>query len=262
MGNLISDSKKVIVITGGLGLLGKSFIKALLSAGHIAVAADVTDSNLSSFELELKEMNLPSECFCFLHLEINNKESVLACIHKLHERFGRIDVLVNNAHPRNSNYLKKMEDADYHDFCDNLSSHVGGFFLCMQQFSLYFKKQGFGNVVSMCSIYGIMAPRFEVYEKADFSMPVEYAAIKAGVLHLTKYFSKYYKGKNIRFNCISPGGVKNNQHPDFLSRYNSLGMNKGMLDKEDLNGALLFLVSDASKFINGQNLVVDDGWSL
>jgi NAD(P)-dependent dehydrogenase (short-subunit alcohol dehydrogenase family) len=252
---------KVVIVTGGLGLLGRSFIKALLKDNHIAIAADLFDVCPDDFLNELKSENL-LENFNYVKIQITSKESILDVIHFTTSKFGTIDVLVNNAHPRNANYLKKLEDSDFNDFCDNLSNHVGGFFLCMQQFSMFFKKQGFGNVISMCSIYGIMAPRFEVYDNADFTMPVEYAAIKSGVLHLTKYFSKYYKGSNIRFNCISPGGVENNQHPDFINRYNSFGMNKGMLNKEDLHGALLFLVSDASTFVNGQNLIVDDGWSL
>ena len=259
MGNL--NTHKVVIVTGGLGLLGKSFIKALLIENHIAVAADLAVSCPEDFLTELKNENLLAN-FNYVQLQITDKQSIQEAISKVSKKYGKIDALVNNAHPRNSNYLKKLEDSDYHEFCDNLSVHVGGFFLCMQQFSLFFKQQGFGNVISMCSIYGIMAPRFEVYEHADFTMPVEYAAIKSGVLHLTKYFSKYYKGCNIRFNCISPGGVENNQHPDFIKRYNSFGMNKGMLNKEDLHGALLFLISDASLFVNGQNLIVDDGWSL
>lgn len=256
------NSKKVIVVTGGLGLLGKAFLKALIADGYIAVAADISDAASDEFKKELQNTGLSFENYFYTPINISSKDSVLQCIQVVSEKFGRIDALVNNAHPRNKNYSKKLEEAEYADFCDNLSNHVGGFFLCMQQFSLFFKKQGHGNIISMCSIYGIMAPRFEVYENADFSMPVEYAAIKSGVLHLTKYFSKYYKGQNIRFNCISPGGVQNNQHPDFIKKYNSYGMNKGMLDKEDLTGTLLFLVSDASKYINGQNIVVDDGWSL
>jgi len=262
MGQLNMSKAKVVVVTGGLGLLGKAFLKSLISNGHIAVAADISDAASADFIAELKKENLPTENYFYVSIDISSKQSVLNCIDVVSKKFGRIDVLVNNAHPRNANYLKKLEEAEHADFCDNLSTHVGGFFLCMQQFSLFFKKQGHGNVVSMCSIYGIMAPRFEVYENADFSMPVEYAAIKSGILHLTKYFAKYYKGQNIRFNCISPGGVKNNQHPDFIKRYNSFGMNKGMLDKEDLTGTLLFLVSDASQYINGQNIVVDDGFSL
>jgi NAD(P)-dependent dehydrogenase (short-subunit alcohol dehydrogenase family) len=259
MGNL--NSNKVVIITGGLGLLGRSFIKALLKENHIAVAADLAINCPEDFLTELKNENLLDN-FNYIHLQITNKQSIQEGISNISSQYGRIDALVNNAHPRNANYLRKLEDSDYQDFCDNLSAHVGGFFLCMQQFSLFFKKQGYGNVVSMCSVYGIMAPRFEVYEGADFTMPVEYAAIKSGVLHLTKYFSKYYKGCSIRFNCISPGGVENNQHPEFIKRYNSFGMNKGMLNKEDLHGALLFLISDASVFVNGQNLIVDDGWSL
>jgi NAD(P)-dependent dehydrogenase (short-subunit alcohol dehydrogenase family) len=259
MGNL--NSHKVVIVTGGLGLLGKSFIKALLKKKHIAIAADLLENCPDDFLKELKNENLLDN-FNYVQLQITDKKSIQEAIGYIYSKYRRIDALVNNAHPHNSNYLKKLEDSDYQEFCDNMSAHVGGFFLCMQQFSLFFKKQGFGNVISMCSIYGIIAPRFEVYENADFTMPVEYAAIKSGVLHLTKYFSKYFKGQNIRFNCISPGGVENNQHPDFIKRYNSFGLNKGLLNKEDLHGALLFLISDASQFVNGQNLVVDDGWSL
>lgn len=259
MGNITNN--KVIVITGGLGLLGKSFVKALLRENYITIAADLVPQCPNDFLIELKDENIQDN-FEYVQLQITDKKSIQEAILTISSKYGKIDALINNAHPRNSNYLKNLEDSDYQEFCDNLSAHVGGFFLCMQQFSLFFKKQGFGNVISMCSIYGIMAPRFEVYEHVDFTMPVEYAAIKSGVLHLTKYFSKYYKGQNIRFNCISPGGVENNQHPDFIKRYNSFGMNKGMLNKEDLNGALLFLVSDASQFVNGQNIIIDDGWSL
>ncbi len=253
---------KVIVVSGGLGLLGRSFVKAILDADGIAVVADISLTSSDEFRKEVESEKLPVNNLFFQELNIASKESVLKCINEVSVKFGRIDALLNNAHPRNANYARKLEDSTYEDFCGNLNTHVGGFFLCMQQFSLFFKKQGHGNVISMSSIYGIMAPRFEVYENADFSMPVEYAAIKSGVIHLTKYFAKYFKGANIRFNCICPGGVSNNQHPEFIKRYNSFGMNKGMLDKSDLNGTLIFLLSDASQFINGQNIVVDDGWSL
>ena len=93
-------------------------------------------------------------------------------------------------------------------------------------------------------------------------MPVEYAAIKSGMLHLTKYMAKYFKGLNIRVNAISPGGVLDNQPKKFIRQYNDKCSTKGMLESSDLNGTLVFLLSDSSIYINGQNIVVDDGFSL
>jgi len=93
-------------------------------------------------------------------------------------------------------------------------------------------------------------------------MPVEYAAIKSGMLHLTKYMAKYFKGKNIRVNAISPGGILDSQPREFLSEYNQQCSTKGMLDPKDLNGALIYLLSDMSKYVNGQNIIVDDGFAL
>lgn len=253
---------KVIVVSGGLGLLGRSFVKAILRAKGIAVVADIYITVSEELVAEVKKEQLPVENLHFHELDITSKSSVLDSIKDISLKFGRIDALVNNAYPRNNHYGRKLEEVEYIDFADNVSKHLGGYFLCMQQYSLFFKGQGHGNIVSMSSIYGVVAPRFEVYENAGFTMPVEYAAIKAGVIHLTKYFVKYFKGSNIRFNCISPGGIENHQQADFVKKYNSYAANKGMLDKNDLSGTLIFLLSDASRYVNGQNIIVDDGWSL
>ena len=107
-----------------------------------------------------------------------------------------------------------------------------------------------------------MTPRFEVYDGTAMTMPVEYSAIKAGVVQLTRYFAQYFKGSGIRVNCISPGGILDNQPESFLTAYNSHCASKGMLVPQDVLGALLFLLSDESRFMTGQNIVVDDGYSL
>ena len=174
----------------------------------------------------------------------------MALISDLMQRYGHIDALVNNAYPRNKNYGKKLEDVTYADFCDNVNMHLGGYFLVTQQFCLTFKDQGFGNVVNISSIYGSMAPRFEIYEGTPMTMPVEYAAIKSAIEHLTRYFAQYFKGTGIRVNCLSPGGILAGQPADFLAAYNKHCASKGMLDADDLLGALMFLLSDESSFIN------------
>jgi NAD(P)-dependent dehydrogenase (short-subunit alcohol dehydrogenase family) len=249
--------KKVVVITGACGLLGKTFVKTLLDNNAIVVAADINAEQLEKLKAETNSSNLHTTI-----LDITSESSIKSAIADIQKKQGKIDALVNNAYPRNKNYGNDLEKVTYKDFCENTDLHLGGYFLCMQQFAMFFKQQGHGNVISMSSIYGVMPPRFEVYENARFTMPVEYAAIKSGVIHLTKYFAKYYKGKNIRFNCVSPGGIFNNQDENFLRKYNSLSLNKGMLDREDITGALLFIISDASQYINGQNIIVDDGFSL
>jgi NAD(P)-dependent dehydrogenase (short-subunit alcohol dehydrogenase family) len=198
----------------------------------------------------------------FHQLDITSKESAEELINTISARYGRIDALVNNAYPRNSRYGRKFEDVSYEDFCDNVGTHLGGYFLMAQQFGAYFKRQGHGNIVNMASIYGVVAPKFEVYDDTPMTMPVEYAAIKSAVIHLTKYLAKYFKGDNIRVNCISPGGILAGQPEEFLASYNGFALTKGMLDARDICGTLLFLLSDLSSYVNGQNILVDDGWSL
>lgn len=252
-----SIKDKVVVITGGCGLLGRKFVKTVIQHGGIAVAADINKEQLTKLSSELNSSNLRTEL-----LDITSTKSIQQAIASIKSRCGKIDALVNNAYPRNQAYGTDLEKVTYKDFCENVDLHLGGYFLCMQQFSIFFKEQGHGNVINMASIYGVAAPRFEVYENSGFTMPVEYAAIKSAVIHLTKYFVTYYAGKNIRFNCISPGGIFNNQNEDFIKKYNEHGLSKGMLAQEDILGTLVFLLSDASSYITGQNIIVDDGWTL
>jgi NAD(P)-dependent dehydrogenase (short-subunit alcohol dehydrogenase family) len=252
---------KVVVITGGAGLIGRSFIRGIAEYGAIAIVADVNKNLGASFVEELKIDNAQYQAE-FVEVDITSKESLTSLINYLHDKYGRIDALVNNAYPRNNNYGRKFEDVTYDDFCENVSLHLGGYFLTAQQVAAYFKKQGYGSIINMASIYGVVAPRFDIYDQTKMTMPVEYAAIKSAIVHLTKYLAQYFKGDNIRVNCISPGGILAGQQEEFLSRYNSFAGSKGMLEPGDLQGTLLFLLSDMSKFINGQNIVVDDGWTL
>ena len=118
------------------------------------------------------------------------------------------------------------------------------------------------NIVNISSIYGVIAPKFEVYQNTSMTMPVEYAAIKSGLIHLTKYMAKYFKGMNIKVNTLSPGGTLNNQDQRFIEQYNKVCLNQGMLEQSELKGTLIYLLSDMSKYVNGQNIVVDDGFCL
>lgn len=253
-------TNQVVVITGGAGLIGRQFSSLVAEQGGIAVVADRDAAAATKVAEEIADKQAGrAEAEV---LDITDKASVTKLIDTLHQRYGRIDAVINNAYPRNRNYGRKFEEVTYEDFCENLSLHLGGYFLVAQQFSAYFREQGRGNIINMASIYGIMAPRFEVYDGTFMTMPVEYAAIKSSVINLTKYMAKYLKGTGIRVNAISPGGILDSQASAFLDRYKENCLNKGMLDVEDLNGTLLYLLSDMAAYVNGQNIIVDDGFSL
>jgi len=254
--------RKVVVITGGAGLLGREFVKAVANNGATVVIADINDNSIKeSIESIKKDISNVGQLDSKL-LDITSVESINSLLSYVYDKYGKIDAIVNNAYPRNKNYGRKIENVTYNDFCENLNINLGGYFLVSQRSAEFFKKQGFGNIVNISSIYGVIAPRFEVYDGTEMTMPVEYAAIKSALIHLTKYMAKYFKGSNIRFNCISPGGILDKQPETFLNRYKQYSLNKGMLDKTDISGTLVYLLSDMSTFVNGQNIVVDDGWSL
>jgi NAD(P)-dependent dehydrogenase (short-subunit alcohol dehydrogenase family) len=247
---------KVIVVVGGAGVLGQCFVRGISDRGGVVVVADI---DAEAAKLLAQDCSNHADS---AYLDITNKDSIEDLISIMVEKYGRIDALVNNAYPRNKNYGKKLEDVSYADFCENVNIHLGGYFLVAQQFCLEFKKQGHGNIINMSSIYGSMVPRFQIYNQTLITMPVEYAAIKSAIEHLTRYFAQYFKGTGIRVNSISPGGILAGQPVEFLESYKKYCSTKGMLDGADIVGALIFLLSDASNFINGQNLIVDDGFSL
>jgi len=254
-------NNKVVVITGGAGLIGQEFAKAVVENNGIAVIADI-DKNIGKSTQESLSKELSTESIDYIPLDITSKKSLQNCIETLDRKYGKIDALVNNAYPRNRNYGRHFFDVNYEDFVENVGLNLGGYFLTSQQFAKYFKKQGYGNIVNISSIYGVIAPRFEIYEGTQMTTPVEYAAIKSALVHLTKYMAKYLKGMNIKVNTISPGGIFDNQPEVFLENYKKQCLNKGMLDKSDLKGTLVYLLSDMSKYVNGQNIVVDDGFSI
>ena len=253
---------KVVIVTGGAGLIGQEFIKAIIENNGLAVIADISKEQGENCKKHLGE-TLKTDKIYFTKLDINSSTSINTMIEVLHNKYGKIDALVNNAYPRNKNYGKHFFDVAYDDFCENTNHNLGGYFLTSQQLARYFLKQGHGNIINISSIYGVIPPKFEVYEGvANMTMPVEYAVIKSGLIHLTKYMAKYFKGKNIRVNAISPGGIYDNQNVAFLEKYKKFSLNKGILDKSDLKGTLLYLLSDMSEFVNGQNIIVDDGFTL
>ncbi|WP_297891308.1 oxidoreductase [uncultured Capnocytophaga sp.] len=255
MSDLVKD--KIVVVTGGAGLLGKTFCQEIANNGGVAVVAEYDIAIAQKLCTSLQNDNIvPAQ------INITDKDSIIALINNISQKYGKIDALVNSAYPRNKNYGKHFFEVTYDDFCENIGMNLGGYFLTSQFFAKYFYEQGYGNIINLASIYGVIAPRFEIYDNTPMTMPVEYAAIKSGLIHLTKYMAKYFKGKNIRVNTISLGGIEDKQPEPFLKAYKEFCLNKGMLNPNDIAGTLIYLLSDLSKFVNGQNIVVDDGFTL
>jgi len=246
MGTNISG--KIILIAGSNGLVGKGISEYLTINGALVIDADIANKN------QLEENKI--------YFDICNKASINEAIELITKKHGKIDCLINCAYPRNKNYGRHFFDVEYHDFCENINIHLGGYFLCMQTFAGFFLKQGYGNIINFSSIYGVVPPKFEIYENTKMTVPVEYVAIKSAIIQMSKYLAKYLKNKNIRVNAISIGGVYDKQPEPFLTAYKSKCLNKGMLNVNDVMGTIKFLVSNDSEFINGQNIIIDDGFTL
>ena len=166
------------------------------------------------------------------------------------------------SYPKSKKWGTKFENLQQKNLNEDLQNQLGSTIIFSQVLIKQFLKQKKGNLIFISSIQGVQPPKFTHYENLGMSSPIEYSAIKAGIISITKYLSKYYKNKNIRINCISPGGIKDKQPRAFIRRYKASCNSKGLLDGDDIAKSIMFLLSEESQYINGQNLIIDDGWSL
>ncbi len=250
-------NRQVIAISGGLGRLGTAFSRAVVENGGNVVIGDLKQESGERLVTELGENRA-----IFFNGDLTDSNVVDELILKGKKKFGKIDGAIHSAYPVSKQWGARFEDLQGPDLEKDLFLQLGGAILFSQRMIHHFKKQGHGNLIHLSSIQGIAAPKFNHYDSTDMSSPIEYSAIKAGIIAITRYLAKYCKGLDIRVNCISPGGILTDQPKKFLENYKSDCISKGMLDAEDLTGTVIFLLSAQSRYITGQNIVVDDGWSL
>lgn len=240
---------KVVVVTGSSGLLGKKIVKACKEQGATVVGAD------------LKYETPEDENIFNIQMDITSPESVKKNIEEVLSKFGKIDGWVNNAYPRTADWGASIEDLPFDSWRKNVDMHLNGYFLCCKEILETMKKQTTGSVINMSSIYGLVGPDFSVYEGTNMSMPVAYSAIKGGINNLTRYLAAYYGPFGLRVNCVSPGGIFDNQPKRFVESYEKKVPLRRMGTPKDIMGPVIFLLSDASSYISGHNLLVDGGWT-
>ena len=266
-GELFSLANKVVVVTGGAGLLGQVFCQALVDVGaHVAIV----DLNLESAETVAKRINKSeAQKVVAVGSDITSPESVTQMVANVVKQLGRIDVLVNNAASKGSSldaFFESFEDYSLKTWREVMSVNIDGLFLVAQAVGKQMKKQGGGSIIQTSSIYGVVAPDQRIYEGSEYNgrainTPAVYSASKAAVNGLTSYLSTYWASSKIRVNSLTPGGIASGQNSEFNKKYSNRVPLGRMGEATELVGALIYLASDASSYVTGQNLIVDGGLS-
>lgn len=240
-------ANKIIIITGGGGLLGKAMVDHAKAEGATVINADV---NLMD-DLESGRMGC----------DVTDGDSVQHMIDEVLKRHGRIDGLVNNAYPRTQDWGLKFELIPAESWKQNVDLQLNSVFLCCQLVLKVMQTQKFGSVINISSIYGVVGPDFSIYDGTDMTMPAAYSAIKGGIVNFTRYLASYYGPSGIRVNCISPGGIFNEQNEIFVELYEKKVPMRRMGLPSDISPAVSFLLSDEASYISGHNLLIDGGWT-
>ena len=269
--NLFDLTGRVAIITGGTGLLGQQHAEAIARAGGIPILADIRVSGVDTESPAWKERF--GEQACAIQADITDPLSVKNLLQTVLEKFGRIDILVNNAANN-----PKMEDKAGVEFSRleffplaqwdaDLNVGLKGAFLCSQVIGAEMARRKQGVIVNVASDLAVIAPDQRLYRKPGLSedrqpvKPVTYSVVKTGLIGLTRYLATYWADCGIRVNAISPGGVYNNQADDFVERLVNLIPLGRMANANEYQAAIIFLCSDASSYMTGSNLVIDGGRS-
>ncbi|MVM36039.1 SDR family oxidoreductase [Spirosoma sp. HMF4905] len=261
-----SLSDRVAIVTGAVGLIGRNHCRALADAGAKVVVADLNETAAKDFADELGKAHLG------VSLDVTNESVVKQIRDQILDRYGRIDILVNNAalneaveNPALALELTAFENFPVAQFRASLDVNVTGVFLCSQVFGSVMAQQGKGSIINVASTYGLVGPDQSIYRneagEQTFYKTAAYPATKGAVVNFTRFLAAYWGQKGVRVNTLSPGGVENSQNEFFIRNYSARTVLGRMAQPDDYQGAIVFLASDASAYMSGANLVVDGGWT-
>jgi len=260
---IFSLKKKNIIVTGSAGRLGSQFSKILSAAGAnvILVDIDIKKNSQLKKKLEQKYNTKPKSYIT----NLKNPDEILKLKHDILSDFKTVHGLINNAHVKTVPKIKNFVLEDYplelwNEFVD---IHLTAPFLMCKEFGSIMAKNKSGSIVNISSIYGLVGPDQRIYGTSKLNSPPSYSAVKSGVLNLTRYFAAYWTKKNVRVNTLTPGGVEDKtfHSAEFIKNYSSKTILGRMAHDDDYNGAILFLMSNASSYMTGSNVIVDGGWT-
>ncbi len=249
---------KTVVVIGGYGLIGKAICEGFTNLDCNIIIADKKNNP----DLIKKIKNKKKSQVSYFQFDISKTNDINKLIAYTIKKHTKIDVLVNCSFPRTNDWSKNIENVPYTSVKKNLLDHLGGYYNTTQKVALQMAKQKSGNIINFSSIYGLVGPTFSIYKNTDMTSAPAYSLIKGGINTMTRYFASYFGKYNIRVNCISPGGVFDNQDEIFVKKYSNLTPLGRMANPEDVVLPVLFLASDGAKYITGHNLVVDGGWVI
>lgn len=242
--------KKVVVITGGSGFLGKQYCNAFLKNKCKVINLDIVDKNKKVF---------------FFKCDISKENDLISAKNKIISKFKKVDILINNAArnpiPNENQRSNRFEDLDLNNLTDDFRIGLVGSILASKIFGIQMLKQKKGNIINISSDLGVIAPDQRLYKK-NFVKPVSYSVVKHGILGLTKYLASYWGSKNIRCNAFAPGGMKNDNNISIQKKIKKLIPINRMANRNEYNDIVLFLASNSSSYINGATIIADGGRSI
>ena len=258
-------SNNTVILTGSAGRLGTHFANILSEAGANLVLIDINEKGNKQLAKSIKK-NFHTNPLTF-NIDISNKSSLQSIKKEILKKFGKIDILINNAF-FNPSLNQTSKTIDFETFPLDvwnkvINVNLTGVFLCCQEFGKIMAKQKRGSIVNISSIYGLVGADQRIYGNSKLNSQVSYAATKGSIVNMTRYLASYWHRKNVRVNTLTLGGVmdKSYMKKSFIKSYSEKTILGRMAEKDDYNGALLFLVSDASSYMTGANLVIDGGWT-
>tara|TARA_B100000886_G_scaffold340543_1_gene311051 strand:+ start:11593 stop:12411 length:819 start_codon:yes stop_codon:yes gene_type:complete len=264
--NMIFDLQdKIILVTGGTGLLGKTYCQELAHQGAKVIMADLKQTNPKVIAAKLSQTK--SLKIFGMELDLSFENEIIDLFKKINIEFGKIDVVINNAAATGEHLMREgqvftsFEDSKLAIWEKNLKVNLTGVYLVSREAGKLMLNCGGGSIINISSTYGVVGPDHRIYKDMPFNSLASYAAAKAGVHGLTRWLATYWGEKGIRVNTIVPGGVENNHDPEFVKSYSERTPLRRMAKPKDMVGMVLYLCSDLSSYSTGQQYFVDGGWT-
>lgn len=256
--------ERVAIVTGGTGILGSKYCECLVNAGARVIIADLSQEKC---ELLADKLNQSHHGKAVAYaVDLSSEESIREWAGKIIDTEKKIDVLVNNAAAKSKRFFDPISNFTLEDWNMVMSVNVNAIFLTAKYLGTWMAEQKRGSIINISSIYGVVGPDQSIYEGSYYedlggaiNTPLIYSTTKGAVIAMTKYLATYWGACGIRTNTLTPGGVFSGQNEIFVSKYKKRVPLNRMANDAEMLGALLFLASDASTYVNGQNLIIDGG---